>query len=138
MTLEQWASSHRVKLTRGRQGTENLVFGKYGEIADAYSNGRLRLRLFAVPRDRDMNKALNSRKRQAGSGGLKPVHVTEHTYESVWSFSPEDDAQSELAITLVAPRRKRTVILSDERKAALAGILAAARVAKLGASHARV
>jgi hypothetical protein len=74
-----------------------------------------------------MNKALNLRKRQAEAGGLKPVHVTEHVYESVWAFSADDDAHSRLAIELVAPRRKRMVILTDERKAVLAGILAVAR-----------
>lgn len=125
MNINEWAERHRVKMTRGKQGAEDLVLGKYGEIAEV--DGALRLRLLAVPRDKDMNKALNIRKRQAEVGGLKPIHVTEHVYESVWAFQPESAEHSALAITLVAPRRKRTVILTAERKAALAGILAAAR-----------
>jgi hypothetical protein len=125
MNLKDWSEKFRVKLTRGRQGTENLVLGKYGEIAEG--DGVLHLRLLAEPRERDMNKALNIRKRQAGTCGLKPVHVTEHVYESVWSFSPDHAEHSRLAIELVAPKRKRKVIMTDERKAALAGVLAAAR-----------
>ena len=125
MTFDEWVTKYRVKMTRGRQGAEDLVLGQFGEIAE--DDNALHLRLLAVPRDRDMNKALNLRKRQAEAGGLKPVHVTEHVYESVWAFSADDDAHSRLAIELVAPRRKRMVILTDERKAVLAGILAVAR-----------
>lgn len=125
--LEQWSEKYRVKMTRGKQGTEDLVLGKYGEIADDYGDGRLRLRLLAVPRDAEMNKALASRKRQAQAGGLKPVHVGEGSYESVWSFDPANDAHSRLAIDLVRPKRRRTVVMTDERKAALIETLARAR-----------
>jgi hypothetical protein len=125
MNINEWSEKYRVKMTRGRQGAEDLVLGKYGEIADA--DGVLHLRLLAVPRERDLNKALAIRKRAAGAGGLKPVHVTEHTYESIWSFQPDNTEHSRLAIELVAPKRRRTVILSPERKAALVGVLAAAR-----------
>lgn len=124
--FDEWVTKYRVKMTRGKQGAEDLVLGKFGEITEGDS-GALHLRLLAVPRDRDMNKALNARKKQAAAGGLKPVHVTENVYESVWGFQPDNDAHSQLAIELVAPRRKRTVVLSDERRAALAGVLAAAR-----------
>jgi hypothetical protein len=128
MTFDSWVEQYRIKLTRGKQGAEDLVLGKYGEIADA--DCVLHLRLLAVPRDRDMNKALNIRKRGAEAGGLKPVHVTEHVYESIWSFKPESAEHSALAIELVAPKRKRTVIMTDERKAALVATLAAARAAR--------
>jgi hypothetical protein len=129
MELEQWVEQYRVKMTRGKQGAEDLVLGKYGEIADA--EGVLHLRLLAVPRDRDMNKALNIRKQQAALGGLKSVHVTEHVYESVFSFQPDNPEHSRLAIELVAPRRKRTVVMTDARKAALVAVLAAARAKRI-------
>ena len=62
MNLEQWVEKYRVKMTRGKQSTDNLVLGKYGEIAEG--DGVLRIRLLAVPRDKDINKALNTRKRK--------------------------------------------------------------------------
>jgi|HubBroStandDraft_1064217.scaffolds.fasta_scaffold62276_1 hypothetical protein len=77
-----------------------------------------------------MNKALNIRKKQAAAGGLKPIHVTPNTYESIWGFKPSDEAHSGLAIELVSPKRRRTVVISDERRAALTVTLAAARAAK--------
>ena len=129
MTLEQWIEKYRVKMVRGNQGTEDLVPGKYGDIA--YADGRLRLRMLAVPSDAEMNKALASRKRRAGQGGLKSVHVTEHIYESVWSFDPENDSHSRLAIELVRPKRRRTVVMTEERKAALVETLARARAARM-------
>jgi hypothetical protein len=128
MTFDEWIEKYRVRMTRGRQGAEDLVLGKFGEIAEG--RGVLHLRLLAVPRDRDMNKALASRKREAAAGGLKPVHVTEHVYESVWSFKPENVEHSQLAIDLVTPKRRRTVVISDERRAALTATLATARAAK--------
>lgn len=129
VTLEEWSGQYRVKMTRGKSGTENLVRGRFGEIADDYGDGLLRLRLLAVPRDRDnMTKALNIRKRQAVEGKLKPLHVTEHVAESVWGFDPNDDRQSKLAIQLVHPKRRRVVVMTDERRAALTATLAAARM----------
>jgi hypothetical protein len=129
MILKDWSQKFRVKMTRGKQGAEDLVPGKYGEIAEG--DGVLHLRLLAVPRDRVMNNALNSRKQQAAAGGLHPVHVTEHVYESIWSFQPDNAEHSALAIELVSPRRKRTVVVTDARKAALAGVLAAAKRAQM-------
>lgn len=125
MELQEWSEKFRVKMTRGKQGAEDLVLGKYGEIAEG--DGVLHLRLLAVPRDRVMNGALNSRKQQAAAGGLHPVHVTENVSESIWAFQPDNAGHSALAIELVAPRRKRTVVMTDARKAVLAGVLTAAR-----------
>ena len=127
MNLIEWAEKYRVKATRGKQGTEDLVLGKYGEIADA-SDGWLRLRSLAIPRDLEMNKALAARKREAQLGGLKPVHVTEHVYESVWAFNPTNEEHSRLAIELVRPKRRRTVTMTPERLAALAAARQAARM----------
>ena len=128
MNLFEWSEKYRVKVTRGKQGTEDLVLGKFGEIAD--SDGTLHLRLLAVPRDRVMNGALNSRKKQAGAGGLRPVHLTEHVYESIWSFKPDNPEHSHLAIDLVSPKRRRVRTLTDVQRTALAARLATARAAK--------
>jgi len=130
MDLKEWSQKYRVKMTRGSKGTENLVLGKFGEIADVYSDGQLRLRLLAVPRNAEKNKALGIRKREAMAGGLNPVHVGEHVYESIWSFDPLNDAHSKLAIDLVAPKRRRRRVMTEEAKAAAMTRLAAARAAK--------
>jgi hypothetical protein len=127
MDLKKFAEKYRVKMTRGRESTEDLVLGKYGEIADAYGDGKLRLRLLTVPRDGDMNKALNIRKADAKAGGLKPVHVSEHVYESIWSFDPANAEHSQLAIKLVGPKRRRRVNLTEEQRAAAKARLAAGR-----------
>lgn len=133
MTLLEWSEKYRVKVTRGKQGTEDLVLGKFGEIADDYGDRALRLRLLAVSRDRDMNKALNLRKRQAAAGGLHPIHVTEHVYESVWSFKPDNPEHSRLVVELVSPKRRRQAReLSDSERAALAARLAVARASRAG------
>lgn len=99
-------------------------YRKFGEIA----GGQLfLLRLLAVPRDRVMNGALNSRKKQAAAGGMTPLHVTPHVYESIWGFDPTDERQSRLAIEVVSPKRRRTVTLTLDQRTALAVRLAAAR-----------
>lgn len=119
MTIREFAEKYRVKMTAGKQGTEDLVLGKYGEIAGTYRNGQMRLRLLAVPRDRVMNGALNNRKAEAAAGGMIPLHVTPNVYESIWGFDPTDTRLAELAINLVQPRRKRVRILTDEQKTLL-------------------
>jgi hypothetical protein len=125
--LEEWSEQYRVKMTRGKQGTEDLVVGKFGEIAEG-DGETLHLRLLAVPRDRGMNGALNARKKHAAAGELRPVHVTEHVYESVWGFHPDNSDHSRLAIELIAPKRRRQARqLSAEQRAALAARLAVAR-----------
>jgi hypothetical protein len=124
MSISDFVKQYKVKVTLGKQGTEDLIVGKFGEIA----GGKLfRLRLLAVPGDRLMNGALNARKKQAQTGGMVPLHVTPNVYESIWGFDPSDARLAELAITLAQPRRKRTVILTDDQRAALAARLAAAR-----------
>jgi len=124
MSISDFAKQYKVKVTLGKQGTEDLIVGKFGEIA----GGKLfRLRLLAVPRDRLMNGTLNARKKQAQTGGMVPLHVTPNVYESIWGFDPSDARLAELAITLAQPRRKRTVILTDDQRAALAARLAAAQ-----------
>jgi hypothetical protein len=128
MDIKELATSHKVKFTLGKSGTEDLIVGKFGEIAGNYEDDTLfRVRLLGTPRDRVMNGALNSRKKQAQSGGMTPLHVTPYVYESIWGFDPKDTRLAELAISLVQPRRKRTVVLSDDQKQALVARLASAR-----------
>ncbi len=131
MTIEEFAAAYRVKMTRGIYGSENLVLGKFGEIADSYRYGKgtLRLRLFAVPRSRgNMSKALNLRKEQARAAGMSPLHVTPHVSESIWGFDPADDAHCKLAIELVAPKRRRQY--SEETRIAMCARLKMARLAQ--------
>lgn len=106
MELNEWAHQHRVRVAYGHHGAEDLVLGKFGEIAADYGDGLFRLRLLPVPRDAVRNKALNSRKMRARANGLVPLHVTAHVPESIWGFSPSGASLSELAIDLVGARRK--------------------------------
>jgi hypothetical protein len=146
--IEKFAEKYRVKPhtpfgnkpdRRGiRHGEETLIPGKYGEIAegtykpaileDRESNprhGMLEIRLTAVPRNADMNKALNGRVKEAEAGGM--ILYQRNGYESVWGFDPKNEAQCRLAIKLIAPRRKKLRVLSESQKAALATRLRAAR-----------
>ena len=129
MELREFAEQYRVKMTVGKQGTEDLVLGKFGEIAGPYTEeGLMRLRLLAVPRDRVMTGALNSRKKQAQEAGMVPLHVSPNVCESIWGFPAENEALSKLAIELVHPKRRKVMPpLSEERKAALIASLALAR-----------
>jgi hypothetical protein len=130
MELREFAEKYRVKMTAGKQDTEDLVLGKFGEIAGVYTEqGLMRLRLLAVPRDNaSMNKALNARKQQAKAAGFLPLHVSDFCYESIWGFPAESAELCKRAIELVHPRRKKVMPpLSEERKAALVATLALAR-----------
>ena len=126
MSLKTFSEKYRVKMVHGRQGTEDLVPGRYGEIADG-ERGLLVLRLLATPRNALMNAALNGRKKQAAEGGLKPIAVSPNIYESVWGFDPQNDVECRLAIRLVTPKRRRTVVLDDAQRVALGARLAVAR-----------
>src|SRR6185437_8550300 len=130
MNIREFADKYRVKMAHGRQGVEDTIPGRYGEIAEDFGNGFLRLRLLATPRHATMNGALNSRKKQAEVGGLKPISVSPNIYESIWAFDPENTTHCRLAIDLVASTRRRTVVLDDSQRAALAARLAVARASR--------
>ncbi len=129
MELREFAEQYRVKMTVGKQGAEDLVLGKFGEIAPSYTeNGLMRLRLLAVPRDHVMTGALNSRRKQAQEAGMVPLHVSPNVCESIWGFPAENEELCKLAIELVRPKRRKVMPpLSEERKASLLAALALAR-----------
>jgi hypothetical protein len=127
MEIRQFAEQHRLRVKN--TGAELVVLGRFGEIADDYGNGYLRLRLLAVPRSSTKhNRALNARGKQAEAAGMK-FHER-GGYESIWLFRPEDEAHAALAIRLVGTGRKRTRILTPEQKAVLTQRLVLARTAK--------
>jgi hypothetical protein len=124
MDIREFAAANRLKVKNN--GVEDLILGKYGEIARMNdSDGSLRLRLLAVPRSANMTGALRSRRRLAEAGGLRLKWRGDS--ESIWYFDPANEAEVKLAIKLVAPKRKRVVILNDGQRQALRDRLAAAR-----------
>ena len=128
-TLRKFSERHRVKIKN--TGAELVAPGRFGEIANDYGDGFLRLRLLAVPRNSAAHdKALRSRGRKAAAAGM--VLKVRSGAESISLFRPEDEAHARLAITLVLPKRKRTRILTPEQKAVLVERLARARTAKSG------
>ena len=121
--LSAFAEKWRLRLAD--TGTERIVAGKFGELADMDDPIHLRLRLLAVPRSAVMNKALLSRRRKALAGGM--VAKQSCDAETVLFFNPSDEAQAALAIRIVGAKRRRTVNLTPEQKTALRNRLAAAR-----------
>lgn len=128
MNLREFASENRLKVKNN--GAEDLVLGKYGELAEMNDGGLLRLRLLAVPRSANMTGALRNRRKKAEAGGLKLKWKGDA--ESIWIFDPADPAQAELAINLVGAKRKRLVVLTDAQKQALRDRLQAARTKQAG------
>jgi hypothetical protein len=131
MDFKDWLEKYRVKGTRDGDGRDDLAaHGKFGYIGE-YADGKLCMALLAVPRNKVMNGALNSRKADAKAGGMTPMQVAEHVYESIWAFDGDDARLSELAIELVRPRRRKVVVLTPERRAALVDRLAVMRQTRL-------
>lgn len=138
-SIKAFAEQHRLHLNRPigwpskrhNDKVEDLVFGKYGELADMSDEGLFRLRLLAVPRAKVMNKALLNRKRQALAGGL--VLKWQGDAESIFYFNPANAAQASLAIRLVGAKVRRTRVMTPEQKQVLADRLAKFRAAKKAA-----
>jgi hypothetical protein len=126
MTLREFAVQNRLKVKNN--GAEDLVLGKYGELAEMNDGGLLRLRLLAVPRSANMTGALRNRRKKAEAGGLKLKWKADA--ESIWIFDPADKTQSELALKLVGAKRRRVVILTDAQKQTLRDRLQTARAQK--------
>jgi hypothetical protein len=105
-------------------GAEDIIPGKYGELAEMNDGGLLRLRLLAVPRSAIMTGSLRNRQRLAEAGGLKLKWLGDS--ESIWIFDPAYPAQAALAIKLVRPKRKRVLNLTDEQRQVLRDRLHAA------------
>ena len=104
-------------------GAEDLILGKYGELADMGDEGRFRLRLLAVPRSANMDRTLRNRRHRAIAGGLELKWQGDA--ESVFYFDPADAAQLNLAVELVGTNRRR--VMSQEQRIACAERLAALR-----------
>jgi CRISPR/Cas system-associated exonuclease Cas4 (RecB family) len=124
VAFQEWLAKYRVKSKRDGDG--RIASGRYGYIGE-YRDGSLCLALLATPRNSAMSGALNNRKSRAKDGGMTPMQVSEHVYESMWSFDGNDARLSQLAIELVHPKRRRVVVLSDERRAELSERLQAMR-----------
>ena len=123
MDFRPFADSNRLRVKWN--GTEHLILGKYGELADMGDDGRFRLRLLAVPRARTVTKGLRNRRRQALAGGMELRWKGEA--ESMFLFDPNHAAQVELAVALVGAKRRR--VMSPEQRIAAAERLAAIRKA---------
>jgi hypothetical protein len=126
--FKDWLEKHRVKSIRDGDGL--VAHGKFGYIGE-YADGKLCMALLSVPRDKVMNGALNARKQDAKVGGMTPMQVTENVYESIWAFDGEDAKLSDLAIELVHPRRRKVVVLTPERRAALVARMAGMRQTRI-------
>src|SRR5947209_3011164 len=121
--IKQLAEKFRVRTKN--TSSEIVAPGKFGEIADNYGDGLLRMRLTAVRRNASMNKALNSRDERAKAAGME-LHQR-NGYETVWLFRPDNEQHCELAIELIRPKRRRVVNMTDEQRAAVGARLAAHR-----------
>jgi hypothetical protein len=131
MHIKEFAVANRLKTKN--TGAEDVIPGKNGELAEMNDGGLLRLRLLAEPRSTNMTGALRSRRRQAEAGGLKLKWRGDS--ESIWIFDPADEAQTALAIKLVAPKRKRVVNLSEEQRQLLRDRLNSVRVMRIAPVH---
>jgi hypothetical protein len=123
MYLKEFAAANRLKTKN--TGAEDIIPGKYGELAEMNDGGLLRLRLLAVPRSAIMTGSLRNRRRLAEAGGLEPKWRGDS--ESIWIFDPADPEQAALAIKLVHPKRKRVVNLTEEQRQVLRDRLKASR-----------
>jgi hypothetical protein len=128
MQIKEFAAANRLKTKN--TGAEDIIPGKYGELAEMNDGGLLRLRLLAVPRSANMTGALRNRRKQAEAGGFKIKWRGDS--ESIWIFDPTDKAQAAPAIKLVSPKRKRVVNLTDEQRQALRDRLQSARLVASG------
>ncbi len=121
MNIQEFAEANRLRTKNN--GAEVLIHGKAGEIADMGDSGQFRMRLLAVPRSRNMDTLLRSRRRQALVAGLELKWQGDA--ESIFYFDPSDPAQTDLVIRLLGIKRKRQV--SESQRLAATERLAAYR-----------
>jgi hypothetical protein len=134
LDIQDFAAQHRLRLNRPigwptknhNDKVEDLIFGRYGEMADMGDEGKFRLRLLAVPRTKVMSKALLSRRRQALAAGLELK--CQSGAESIFYFDPADAAQVSLVIKLAGAKTRR--VMSPEQREQAASRLAAFRAVK--------
>jgi len=138
LSIKDFAQQYRLRLNDKKLATryrlswsEDVVPGRFGEIADMSDPGLFRLRLLAVPRSAVMSKALLARRRRALEAGFAIKRKGDA--ETILYFDPSNQAQAALAIELVGARRRKVINLTPEKRQALAGRLAVARAAKKAA-----
>lgn len=124
--VTEFADKYRLRVFD--TGTERVVPGKCGEVADMGDDGFLRVRLLAAPRSGSMNKALLDRTRRAIAGGLTLIWKADA--ESIFCFDPTNESQSRLAIELVGAFRRRVRNLNDEQRQALADRMRVVRMSR--------
>src|SRR5947199_6532108 len=146
MNVTEFGEQYGVKITNPNQRSwslkdkiqldaEPVVEGKCGMIQNLLTNeratdgNRLVLSLMAVPRNADMNKRLNSRAKDAEAAGM--ILKSRSGYETQWYFNPADPQLAGAALKAVGARKRRTRILSEDQKQALAVRLATARASRL-------
>jgi hypothetical protein len=137
LNIKEFAETNRLQLNRPigwpskahNDKVDDLIFGRYGELADMGDEGLFRLRLLAVPRAKATTKALLNRRRQALAAGLELKWKGDA--ESIFYFNPANSAQASIAIGLVGAKVRR--VLTEDQRQAAAGRLAAFRAAKVAA-----
>lgn len=129
--FRDFAKRNRLKVKWN--GVEDLIVGRYGELADMGDGGRFRLRLLAVPRGSwAKDRALGSRFKRARAGGMT-LHQKGGA-ESIWLFDPANDRHCRMAIRLIEPKRKR--VPSPAQLEVLRRAYDASPLAKSGAQRA--
>ena len=138
LSIREFSECHRLRINDKKLAeryrlswAEDVIPGRYGEIADMDDPGLFRLRLLAVPRSAVMSKALLARRRRALDAGL--VLKWKADAESIFYFDPANQAQADLVIELVGARHRKVVNLTPDQKQALADRLATARALKKAA-----
>jgi hypothetical protein len=127
MDIKEFAEAHRLRVKNN--GVENLIHGKFGELADMGDKDRFRLRLLAVPRRADMDRKLRVRRKDALAGGLQLKWKGDA--ESIFYFNPAHAAQVKLVVKLVGTKVRRKRILTPEQRQVLSDRLATARALKV-------
>jgi hypothetical protein len=124
--MAEFATKYRLRLVDTR--AEKIVTGKLGQIADMNDDGLLRLRLLAVPRDVNVDRALRARRDKALAGGL--IFKWRGQAESVFCFDPANESQVRLAIKLIGAKCRRVRRMDEAQRQALVARLAVARSMK--------
>jgi hypothetical protein len=114
--FKDFVEKNRLRIKR--TGTESVVLGKFGELADVGDEQaeRHRLRLLAAPRGENMDRTLRSRCARALAGGLE-IKVKGEA-ESIFYFDPANPAHVDLVIELVGAHRRRVSTMTPEQRQA--------------------
>jgi hypothetical protein len=105
MTIQEFRTRYRLKLTRNKCG-EEIIPGKLGHLFD-HGHGQFGMVLEDTSSGPSRARLLLSRKKAALKAGFLPKQNGE--CESVLLFDPQDRKQAELAAKLIMARKKRSV-----------------------------